>query len=984
MNTLTGPWKIAADPENKGREQRWFEAVRPEAIEAPVPGIVQQVYPDYHGVAWYWCKLAADNGPRPDDTGVWQIHFHGGVDYLGEVWLNGEFLGSYEGGEGPFALDATAALRQGQENLLAVRVLGPTNEAIDGFILQEVPHRNKVIPFKPGSAFAYSGILLPVEVRRVPKVRIVDVFVRPDPHSGRVPVTVSLRNDTAESSSCHLSAVIGPATGLGRTVQHTAESPLTLPPGDSTHDLLLRVENPHLWSLDDPYLYRVGVRLRAIADDPEDDEYGVRCGFREFCVEDGFFRLNGKRIFVRSTHTGNHMPGGWAVPLNPNLVRRDLIMAKAAGFNMVRFITGMAFPEQLDLADEMGLLIYEECMASWCLRDSPQMAERFSRSTDAMLLRDRNHPSVVIWGVLNETRDGAVFRHAVDYLPRLRQLDPTRLVLLSSGRWDCQWHIGSVSNPGGTTWEHEWGAEAPDAEPIAWDGVWKTDGLPGGYFAGAGDAHLYPKTPQTERTDRFLRTLGHDTRPVFVSEYGIGSLMNVLRETRQFEQSGMPANLFDVSFVRSIADRLLADWQRWGFDGVYAFPEDMLWDSQRLHVRQRLLGFNLIRSNPQICGFNVTGMLDHAITGEGLWTFHREWKPGIAEALCDGFSPVRWCLFATPMHGYSGRAIQVEAVLANEDVLPPGSYPCTFRISGPQGVVWERRLDLELPEALPGADPPLAVAALSEDITLNATAGSYELAAYLEKGGAPDGGRLKFHLSDPGDLPSIRPTLTLWGIEQRVEEWLAARGAQTRPFAGPAPEQREVILVGIPPESEQTAERWIDLVSRMARGSTVVFLSPAAFARGEDPMGWLPLAIKGQCTRVHDWLYHKECVAKPHAILAGLPAKGIMDWDYYGPVIPHDLFSDQETPDEVVVASFYPCALNQEGYSSGIALGTYGFAAGRFTLNSLPILDELDRHPAADRILVNLVNDAADAAVGPMAALPGGFAGLLDDIGYTL
>lgn len=75
--------------------------------------------------------------------------------------------------------------------------------------------------------------------------------------------------------------------------------------------------------------------------------------------------------------------------------------------------------------------------------------------------------------------------------------------------------------------------------------------------------------------------------------------------------------------------------------------EDMLRDSQRLHARQRLIGFDLIRSNPQICGYNLTGLLDHALTGEGLWSFWREWKPGILDALVDGWAPLRWCLFCT-------------------------------------------------------------------------------------------------------------------------------------------------------------------------------------------------------------------------------------------------------------------------------------------------------------------------------------------------
>ena len=256
-----------------------------------------------------------------------------------------------------------------------------------------------------------------------------------------------------------------------------------------------------------------------------------------------------------------------------------------------------------------------------------------------------------------------------------------------------------------------------------------------GYYEEAGDAHVYPRVPQTPETNQFIRDLGRETKPVFLSEYGIGSLLNVIRETRRFEEAGARTDLADVALIGSMADRLVADWERFGFDGVYPFPEDMLRDSQRLHVRQRLLGFDLLRSNPKISGFNVTGMLDHGISGEGLWSFTREWKPGIVDALSDGWAPLRWCLFASPSHGYVGRDIHLEAVLANEDVLCPGVYPVTLRISGPEGVAWEERVDLSLPEPARGEDPPLAVPVLDTQVRLPGPAGTYELAAYMDRGG---------------------------------------------------------------------------------------------------------------------------------------------------------------------------------------------------------------------------------------------------------
>ncbi|MGE5294800.1 MAG: sugar-binding domain-containing protein, partial [Solirubrobacterales bacterium] len=127
---LSGQWKLATDPENRGRADRWFEGVRPEAQEASVPGIIQQVFPSYHGVAWYWHNFSVTPGGAAGDRML--IRFDA-VDYVADVWLNGKHIGTHEGGETPFEFDVTDSIRPQGENLLAVRVLNPTAEPIDGY-----------------------------------------------------------------------------------------------------------------------------------------------------------------------------------------------------------------------------------------------------------------------------------------------------------------------------------------------------------------------------------------------------------------------------------------------------------------------------------------------------------------------------------------------------------------------------------------------------------------------------------------------------------------------------------------------------------------------------------------------------------------------------------------------------------------------------------------------------------------------------------
>jgi hypothetical protein len=944
VQELSNGWVLARDPQNRGREEGWFGSIRAEAVPAPVPGIIQQVFPAYHGVTWYW---RAFNLPCPAGAGERVVLRFGAVDYLAEVWVNGNPVGGYEGGETPFELDITEAVVAGAGNLLAVRVLNPTNERIDGYRLQETPHRNKTVPPRCGSSFNSGGILYPVELVILPAVRIADLFARPDAASGIVAVTVSVRNDGPAKARGSLRLEAAPAA-TGEPVA-AAGLRVSWAPGLSEHELVLTVPQPRLWNLDDPFLYRVTASLQAGGCS---HRLSVRCGFRFFQVINGWFHLNGRRIFVRSTHTGNHMPIGQQVAGLPDHVRRDMLFAKAAGFNMVRFIGGVAYPAQLDCCDEIGLMVYEESFAGWCMEDSPAMGERFDRNTRAMILRDRNHPCVTIWGLLNETRDGPVFRHAAGSLPLVRAADPTRLVLLSSGRWDAQPGIGSVCNPGSSEWEHEWGIEAPGAPPSP---VRSPDmDLAMGYFQSAGDAHTYTGFPQSRAAEDLIRRLGRETKPVFLSEYGIGSLMDVIREWRGFRQANAGPGLEDAAMLRTQSEKLNADWKRWGFTGVYPFAEDMLRESQRLHARQRTHVFDLVRANPRLCGYSLTGMLDHGMTGEGLWTFWREWKPATFDAVRDGWSPLRWCLFVRPLHGYRGRPFQVEAVLATEDVLPPGEYPAALRIRGPDGVAWEQAATIRIPAAGADGHSPLAVPVLAAEVRLDGPPGEYVFAASMEDA-APAGGRLTFHLSDAAALPALSGQAAAWGLDREAAAWLDARGLRLRSIEEPS-DARELILVGLPGEAEANAARWRDLTERITRGAVGLFLEPKAFAREKDTMHWCPLPQKGACVSFFDWLYHKECVANRHPVFEGLPGPGIMDWDYYGPIIPREMFEGLETPEEAIAAAFatgspsYP-----DGYCAGLLIAACRLGAGRVILSTPRLLSNLDAHPAADRMLVNLI-----------------------------
>jgi hypothetical protein len=269
----------------------------------------------------------------------------------------------------------------------------------------------------------------------------------------------------------------------------------------------------------------------------------------------------------------------------------------------------------------------------------------------------------------------------------------------------------------------------------------------------------------------------------------------------------------------------------------------------------------------------------------------------------------------------------------------------------------------------------------SGDVTLTGAAGQYTFSVTMEHGGAPAGGRLAFYLSEPPTAGPVAVTVSI--VDARVQEWLKTRGVSVAPLEPAQAVTRTVILLGDWNESNVRPETRKDLLERVARGSVAVFLKPGAFRKGGDALGWLPLKNKGRLTEFPDWLYHKECVAKKDPFFEGLQPPGIMDWDYYGPVITSRFFEGQDTPEDIAAAAFAVCHSSRpDGYAAGTMLSVYRFGAGRIILNTFNVLDNVDKHPAADRLLMNLIRYAARTATGPLAPLPADFDATLKEIGY--
>ncbi len=938
--SLDGPeWSLATDPDNIGKQGEWWKQPVSEAKPTKVPWIIQDAFPGYHGVAWYWRDFESPANPNTD--GRYLLRFWN-VDYLADVWVNGIHVGQHEGACEPFVVDVTDAIKPQSQNKLAVRVLNPTNELIDGIKLSETPHTAKTLPWVPGRIGNWGGIVDSVDLLVVPAARVEDLCVVPDWKTGKIRVNANLRNAGQKTVSARLVFSVAPANG-GETIG-TAELERELPAGDTAVEAELTVPNHRLWQLEEPFLYNVTASL--IADDACDRVIS-RCGFRDFRLENGYFRLNGKRIFVKCSHTGADLPVGMNVPHDPDLLRRDVLHSKVMGMNMIRSFNGLMSRRQLDLCDELGLLVYQENYASWLMEPSPMLAERFQRAVKAMVKRDRNHPSIVIWGLLNETPKGPVFDQGAASLPLIRALDNSRIVLLSSGNWDGS--EDTIANPG-------------DAQ----------------FHGTLADQHPYQDVPHRAPIINTLRTVSGGAKPLFISEYGVGSAVDLARLTRHYEQIGKTQCEDAVIYGRFLS-QFMDDWNRWKMADAFADPEDYFRQCVAWMADIRKLGIGAIRANPNVIGYSVTGTQDQGLTGEGLTAnIFRELKPGIVDAMVDVFAPLRWCLFVEPVQVYRGRNAKLEAVLVNEDVLPPGDYPVRLQVVGPRNTrVFDRTITVTIADPTREPEPKLAIPVFAEDVMIDGPAGKYRFLATFQKGGAAYGGDVEFYVADPAEMPKVDFDVVLWGDDQELAAWLNAIGVKTSPFVAESQKSREVIIVGSRPPADVTAG-FRELARHMARGSQVVFLSPEVFQVDGDGTRWLPLAKKGGRPSLPVWVYHKDDWTKRHPIFEGMPAGCIMDHTYYREIIGTTAWAGQEPPEEAVAGSINTSC----GYSSGLLVAIYPFNAGRFTINTLRIRENIGMDPVAERLVRNMLRNAAQHINEPLADLPPDFETRLLSIGY--
>jgi beta-galactosidase len=328
--------------------------------------------------------------------------------------VNGVHVGDHAGAYTTFTLDVTDQVAfGGADNVIAVRV--------DSSWHGDLPPEGGAVDY-----YVWGGIVRDVSMILTDPVHLDSVFVT-TPELGASGATVhtraSVRNDGDAARAVLVTTNVYDASGVRVATGSQSASVAVHASVDVDLDASA-IAAPHLWHPDDPYLYTT--RTEVSVGGETVDDVAVRVGLRQidFSKSDGKFRINGEWLKLRGLDRHEQYPYvGRAAP--NRLQARDAdILKYELGVNIVRTSHYPQDPEFLDRADEIGLLVLEE-LPGWHHIGDAAWTDHAVENVREMITRDRNHPSIITWGVrINESGDDHDFYTRTNTLAR--QLDPTR------------------------------------------------------------------------------------------------------------------------------------------------------------------------------------------------------------------------------------------------------------------------------------------------------------------------------------------------------------------------------------------------------------------------------------------------------------------------------------------------------------------------------------------------------------------------------
>lgn len=363
----------------------------------------------------------------PSGSGRVMLRFDG--VYSGcSVWVNGDLVAHHEGGFTPFEVDVTDSVRPG-DNLLALRVAEHTNvsDNLDKMSLY--------------ADFALAGIIRKVTLFRVPSVH-VEGFEQSCSFSGRDiaditgRVAIVNRSARADSVSTEVSIESGPGKVVARTTIPASPVDLT---SRTEETFRLRLPNPRQWNAEHPFLYTIRFDLKVRGRTVQ--TLRQKIGLRQTTINGSQLLINGTAVKIRGTcHHDQYPTMGRAV--TPEIERLDAELIKKANLNAIRTSHYPPMPELVADADELGLYVEDEASFCWVgVADDLRNAPRIIQLTGELIARDRNHPSVFMWSLCNESDFGYGFERSHEWV---RSIDPSRPTGAATSAWE---EIATLHNP---------------------------------------------------------------------------------------------------------------------------------------------------------------------------------------------------------------------------------------------------------------------------------------------------------------------------------------------------------------------------------------------------------------------------------------------------------------------------------------------------------------------------------------------------------
>lgn len=412
----------------------------------------------YEGTAWYQKDFVLEKkaGKR------YLIHF-GAVNYQAAVYLNGEKIGTHEGGFTPFQFDLGDTIRDGAN-----------------FVVVKVDNRRErdQVPTVNTDWWNYGGITRPVRILELDETYLADYFI--------------------EYGSAKANTISGwvQLAGTGQSDNRTVK--LGVPGLDIERELAFdengRAEfnwpaQPDLWTPENPVLYDFSLSYAG-------EVVRDRVGFRTIAVQGNDILLNGRSVFLRGISIHEESPRGDGRAWSEADARTLLGWAKELGCNFVRLAHYPHNETMVRMADEMGLLVWSEIPVYWTiLFEREDVYAKAEKQLTEMITRDKNRAAVILWSVANETPNHPA---RLEFMTRLvqtaRALDASRLI---TAALDTQ-----------STTAHGKVIDDPFAEWVDVIGVNSYCGW-------------YSDTPESCAS---LRWLSEYHKPVIVSEFGAGAL----------------------------------------------------------------------------------------------------------------------------------------------------------------------------------------------------------------------------------------------------------------------------------------------------------------------------------------------------------------------------------------------------------------------------------------------------------------------------